>query len=163
MPKAGTPRRADWYVSENPAFYGGLARQLFVDDLVTVTTIKIDEDRDGLFTDETALAATDYELLPRNAADGPEPAPYTTIELTPWGTKYAFPTGCRVEVVGIFGWPAVPQAIVRACCHLTAILRLDSARATGRIMELDNIYATSREAQTIVGELMMHYGRGPTF
>jgi len=66
---------------------GGQTR-LYIDDLsADPTSIKIDEDDDGLFTDETGLASTDYILGPQNADVGPEPSPYTHIDLTRWGDK----------------------------------------------------------------------------
>jgi hypothetical protein len=160
LPKSGPPTRADWAETENPWKYGGLSRTLFVDDLVSVTTIKIDEDGDGLFTDETALDATDYELTPRNAALGSEVSPYTGIELTDYGAKTAFPRGQRVQVTGVWGWPAIPKAIERATIHLTGILRIESARATRRVSEdITSVMQTSRECQDIVNDLNRHYGK----
>lgn len=160
MPKStGVPLRPDWAESENPWKYGGMSRALYIDDLVSVTSIVIDQGRDGSFVGDAALAATDYELLPRNAALEPEPEPYTTIELTAWGNQWAFPTGCRVQVNGIFGWPAVPKAVERATCWLTGILRLESPRATNRLNELDQIVGASPQAQSIVQELIRNYKR----
>jgi hypothetical protein len=156
MPRStGIPTRPDWAESENPWKYGGLSRTLYFDaPLVSVTTIKIDEDKDGVFSDETALAATDYELLPRNAALGPEPAPYTAMELTQWGAKNAFTPGARVEVTGIWGWPAVPERVKRACIHLTAILRLETPRATRTLNELGQILDTNQKAASIIDDLI---------
>ena len=160
VPRAtGVPSRPDWAESENPWKYGGLSRVLYTDDIVSVTTIKIDEDRDGSFADETALAAADYELTPRNAADGPEPSPYTAIELTTWGSKNAYTPGARVEVVGIFGWPAVPAAIKSACIHLTAILRLETPRASRTVSDIGAVVETSQEGSMIINDLLRHYRR----
>ncbi len=156
IPKStGVPTRPDWAESENPWKYGGLVRTLYFDaPLVSVTTIKIDEDRDGLFTDETALASTDYELTPRNAALGPEPAPYTGMELTEYGTKVAFTPGARVQVTGIWGWPSVPARVKRACIHLTAILRLETPRATRTTSEIGEILETNPRAMDIISDLI---------
>ena len=63
--------------------------ELWVDDLVSVTTIKLDDNADG--TAETALSATDYVLTPRNAALGSEPRPYTCIEMTNTGSRLYWP------------------------------------------------------------------------
>jgi len=155
----GSPTRVDWAESENPWKYGGLTRTLFVDDLVSVTSIKIDEDRDGSFSDEAALAGTDYELLPRNAALGSESSPYTSIELTEWGTKHAFPSGARVEVTGIWGWPAVPAAIKRACIHFTALVRLETPPSARTTSEAGEILESSSEVRGVISDLMRHYGR----
>ena len=134
---------------------------LEVDDLsADPTSIKIDKDNDGLFTDETALLSTDYELHPLNAALGPEPRPFESIRLTPWGDEITWATGLRVEVIAKWGWPAIPQAIVEATCHLAAILRLESPRATKRIPdEIGADVETSREAQQIIWQIMNTYRR----
>lgn len=82
------------------------------DDLVSVTTIKTDEDGDRVY--ETTWAATDFELDP---VTGP---PYTRIYVTPTGS-YGFPWGRRtVQIVGTFGWSSVPDAINEATLLLAA-------------------------------------------
>lgn len=132
--------------------------KLSVGDLAAVpTSIKIDTNNDGSFADETALAVTDYELHPINAPLRPEPWPYTDIVLTSWGTKGSWSAPSRVQVVSIFGWPAVPASIARATIHLAAILRLESPRATSRISEIEGTFEASREAQGIIKELMQQY------
>ena len=135
--------------------------RLSVNDLsADPTTIKIDEDHDGSFADDTALASADYELHPISAPLGPEGWPYTSIVLTDWGTKGSFGKGQRVEVVGKFGWPAVPEAVKQATAELTAILRLESARATTQITpmgDVGGILSTSRPAQDIIHRLTEQY------
>lgn len=131
---------------------------LYVDDLVSVTTIKIDKDNDGSFADETALVAADFELHPLNALQGPEARPYTEIWTTPWGAEGTWASGLRIQVTGVFGWPAVPQAIKDATIQLGALLRIETPRATRRIPELGEAIEASREAQSIVKDLMRAYG-----
>lgn len=134
------------------------ASSIWIDDLSAApTSIKIDDDQDGVY--ETALAATDYELWPLNADKGSEPRPFMKICLTPWGTRSAFYEGDRIEITGKFGWPAVPDAIQRATIQLTAILRLESPRATQRIPELSEAIEASPEAQKIVYALIDNYKR----
>jgi hypothetical protein len=145
---------------ENPWGQNGNAQAiLFVDDMaVAPTVIRLDVDRDGVFTDETNLVAADYRLQPLNAMLGPEPEPYTSIELTPWGAWGSWPRGCMVEVTAQWGFPAVPSAIVSGTIELTRILRLESPRATQTVnMGLDQIEQTSREAREIVAGLVQHY------
>ncbi len=102
-PKSGgVSIRPGWADSENPWKYGGLTRALFIDDLLAVTSIKIDMNQNGVFSDETALAAADYLLSPQNAVQ--QGLPYTTIELTPYGAFVAWPKGSRVEVIGTWGY-----------------------------------------------------------
>lgn len=130
------------------------ANPLDIDDLVSVTTIKIDTDNDLDFTDETALTvSTDYELLPRNAADGPEVKPYEQV-LRVGGS---WSTSLRVEIDGVWGWPAVPEAVKRACIHLTAILRLETPRAERQVSDIGVVIGMSREGAGIIDQLIADY------
>jgi len=136
---------------------------LWVDDLsATPTSIKIDENDNGLFA-EAALAATDYELRPLNALVQPEQEAYTQIVLTPWGTKGNWPRGLRVQVVGKFGWPAMPNLILTACIEFTRLLRLETPRSTTRITELEGTIAMSRPAQAMLDQLVNRYSRAAPF
>lgn len=143
--------------------HGENTRVLVIDDVADLSGIelKIDDDDDNDFTDETALAATDYRLTgvggDLNVALGPQPHPWEEIHLLRSGTRGSFPAGKLVQVTAIFGWPSVPNEIVRATCHLTAILRLESPRATRRTTELGEIIGTSRQAIGIVEELVMPF------
>jgi len=128
------------------------ANTLRVDDLSAApTTIKLDTSGDNTYA--TTLAATDYELLPLNAAKGPEPRPFTVIRFTPWGDYSSFLTDQRVQVTAKFGWPAVPVPVKRATIPLTAILRLETPRATNRIAEPGDALNASPEAQSIIRQL----------
>ena len=131
-------------------------RALIVDDMsVAPTQVRVDTASNGTFA--TALPVTAYELLPHNAMLSPEPAPFTQIALVPWGTLAAFRAGQRVEVTTRWGWPAVPDAIRRATIHITAILRLETPRATKRIAELGDTIETSHQAQNIIRQLINQY------
>lgn len=86
---------------------------LEVDDLVDVTglAVAIDQNYDGTY--EVSLTdAVDYDLWPFNAAaDG---LAYTHLVLRPTSRSW-FPRFARaVQVTGLFGWAAVPTAIVEA-------------------------------------------------
>lgn len=140
-------------------YYGSGGRTLYTDDIVSITSITIDTDRDGSFADETALAATDYELHPLNAADEPEAKPYTQIYLPAWSTVATWTPGTKVQVVGVFGWSAIPVAIKRACINLTAILRLETPRASRSVSETGEILGASSSANAIIEELFRHYGK----
>lgn len=86
-------------------------------DLVSVTTLATDASGDGDY--ETVWDATDFQLLPQNAATYAEPWPYT--EARAIGPK-TFPVLIRwslqrrdlIQIDGVFGWPKVPQAIRQA-------------------------------------------------
>jgi|TARA_R110002020_G_scaffold273457_4_gene488613 hypothetical protein len=142
--------------------YTNQPKTLFVDDLVSINTLKVDENDDGTFG-ESAWASTDYELLPRNAADGPEPAPYTELFIPPWSTKNLWGHH-RVELNGKFGWPSVPSAIERACVQLTGILRLETPRGTRQVnIGAETVLETSEIAQDIVADLLNVYGKRSLF
>lgn len=130
---------------------------LYTADIVSVTSIKLDDNGDG--TAETALAATDYTLIPRNAVAGSEARPYTGIEMSRTGTRAAFAAGQVVEVTAVWGWPAVPGPIARATVELTAILRLETPRAQATISEIGQLVTMSAKARNIVWDLAQIYRR----
>lgn len=150
-----------WAESENPWKYGGLTRVLEVDDLVSVTSITMDDSRSGSFS--TTLSTDDYELLPLNAAKGSEVRPYTRIGMTSWGAYTAWPNGARVKVTGIHGWPSVPESIKIATIEIAAILQLKSVYATDRINEMNDVVNTSPMARALLMGLMTNYGKGIYF
>ncbi len=84
--------------------------RVYIDDLVTLTTLYTDDDGDGTY--ENTWAATDYHKLPANSPDG---WPYTWLEVTPEG-NYSFPRNLRngVKIIGTFGWAAVPEEVREA-------------------------------------------------
>jgi len=91
--------------------YGDL---LYIDDLLTVTTLKSDDDWDGTY--ETTWTTDDYILEPRNAAGGSEPGPYRQIRINVNG-DYMFPTGVQdgVEITGTWGYAtSAPAAVMQA-------------------------------------------------
>lgn len=112
----GWANRRFWTASETRYYTAEWAGALFVDDLLSVTTLKTDDDGDRVY--ETTWATTDYDLAPFNAAL--EKQPYTKIEPTPNG-RYAFPRTARgIEIAGNWGYAtAIPDAIVEACLILS--------------------------------------------
>src|SRR5262245_18776713 len=90
---------------------------LEVDDISTITTLKTDAGGDGTF-EQTWTVNTDYTREPLNAVN--DSRPFTKFCVHPYGSYY-FPTiyPRSVELVGKFGWPAVPAAIEEATTLLT--------------------------------------------
>lgn len=88
---------------------GNTPVRLYVGDLIAVTTLKIDEDGDGVF-ETTLSASTDYLLYPLNDS------PKTEVRVNLETGAYVFPVGQKtVEIVGTWGEAAsVPGAIRRA-------------------------------------------------
>lgn len=139
-------------------------RCLEVDNIATATglVIKVDEDRDGSFADETAWAATDYQLRPLNADKGDEVRPWYEIYVPDWSTKTGFRAGYYVSVTAIWGWPAVPSAIKEECIQLTRILREESPGATGGVNELQEEASMSPRFMSAIKRLRTEY-RVPVF
>lgn len=124
--------------------------------------IAVDDSYDGDFTDETDLAAADFELWPLNADKGPEPRPWTELRATGWGARSYFDEGFYVQVTAIHGWPAVPDAIAMATIELTAMaLRLEGPYATQVIQEMETVVNASPQARSILKGLYQVYNRYP--
>jgi hypothetical protein len=85
---------------------------LYVDDIITVTSLKTDDSGDGTF-ENTWTLNTDYVREPLNAAADSEP--WTKLCVHPSGSYY-FPTSYprSVELTGKFGWAVVPAQIKQA-------------------------------------------------
>lgn len=80
---------------------------IMVDDLLSVTTIKTDEDGDRTYP--TTWATTDYDLQPRNAAQMSPAQPYWYISAAPLG-RYGWPQAASgVQIVGRWGYYDVLQ------------------------------------------------------
>lgn len=91
-------------VTETRYFTAQFADLLYVSDLLTVTTLKVDEDEDGVY--ETTWATTDYRLEPVNAPGGRLPRPYRQIRTKQTTGNYSFPTGVEygIEIAGTWGY-----------------------------------------------------------
>lgn len=77
---------------------------LYIPDLLSVTTLKTDDNDDGTY--ETTWATTDYWLEPRNAqASSTEPKPYRQISARARGER-TFPKDVEygVEIAGSWGY-----------------------------------------------------------
>jgi len=122
-------------------------------DLPSIATaagvaVKINHNRDGNFAGESALAAAEYELTPRDRAFDGTGRPYTGLQLVSWGSQRYWPRGTRVQVTARWGWLEPPEQIVVATYELTRILRLEGARASNRFDdESGTIFFLSRDAQ----------------
>lgn len=105
-----------WFCSDTQTRYYTAedASELEVDDLLSITTLKTDEDGDRTY--ERTWGSDDYDLWPYNAnTDG---KPYTEIHTTPQG-DYAFPSTRRgVEIAGAFGYSATTPPQVKEGCLL---------------------------------------------
>jgi hypothetical protein len=91
-----------------------------IDDLVSVTTFKTDSTGNGTY-DQTWTQGTDYALTVSwgqyNTGAKGETWPYNGFTiLGPQFIPYVWPWSHqdRIQIVGVFGWPAVPLAVRQA-------------------------------------------------
>lgn len=94
---------------------------LTTDDIVSVTSLKIDNDGDGVF-EQTWVQGTNYQL---RIAEGQynqmatgEAKPYTQVQVIGGSSFFPFVWPFvhqdRVQITGVFGWPQVPPAVTQA-------------------------------------------------
>lgn len=90
---------------------------VYVDDFVSLTTLRTDDDGNGVY--ETTWSATDYWLEPRAAALVGRP--YRQIRRRDAG-NYSFPIGVDygVEVTGVFGYATTVPAPIKQATLLLA-------------------------------------------
>lgn len=88
--------------------------RLMIDDLVTLTSVLVDQDGDGTF-EETWTNGTDFVLQPVNNPSEYPARPYESLVKRKLG-RYYLPCGVEhsVKVTGKFGWAAVPPDIKTA-------------------------------------------------
>ena len=100
-----------------------------LDDLVSVTSFKIDRDGDGVY-EETWTQGTDYalEVAPGkyNVSGKGEQWPYTGAVVITGGKLFPFTWMWshldRIQVTGVYGWPAVPLNVKNASLIVAAQL-----------------------------------------
>jgi hypothetical protein len=91
------------------------------DDIISVTTLKTSSNAEVY--DQT-WQTTDFQLEPLNGVSGGLVQPYTRIRavgdyLFPiWSVGSTYNNFAPVQVVGVFGWSAVPTAVKQACILL---------------------------------------------
>ncbi len=127
-----------------------------IDDLVSVTSVATDIDGNRTYTEVWTVA--DYELEPVNAAG--RSWPYTSLNITPQGTR-SFPVLRRgVRIAGVWGWPAVPQPVVEATILMTIRLlkRIDSPYGIVGSADLGNL-ATIPRVDPDISALLSPYRR----
>jgi hypothetical protein len=88
------------------------------DDIISVTTLKISTEADGVF-DQT-LAASDFQLEPLNGVAGGITTPFTQVRAVgdyffPVYQPRDIPSGrATVEITGVFGFSSIPIAVKQA-------------------------------------------------
>lgn len=85
---------------------------LQIDDATEITEVAIDEGLDGTYS--TVLKAIDFQTHPINQTTGGLPYPITALKPQEDGYWPMWELRATVRVTGVFGWPAVPQAVKEA-------------------------------------------------
>lgn len=94
---------------------------LQTDDIVSVTTLKTSINGN---TYDTTWTASDYQLEPLNGVTGGIDSPATRIRavgdyLFPvWAVTGTYTNFAPVQIVGVFGWSAIPVAVKQAAIIL---------------------------------------------
>lgn len=129
---------------------------LDVDDLLAITTLKHDDDSDRVY--ETTWAATDYDLLPFNAAIDEQP--YTRLAIAPNGV-YSFYTGQKgIEIAGRWGYWQNLLAIGTLGAAMTDTTGTSVTMASGHglkalqtiLIDTEQLYITAVATNTLTVE-----------
>lgn len=107
-----------------------------IDDIVTVTSVKVDRDMDGTF-EETWVENTDFFLHPLNGPTETPAKPRWRLERHPFADQAQLPPWPRcLQVTGKFGWPAVPDQIKEATGILAGRLLMRAREAPFAVVGL---------------------------
>ncbi len=106
-----------FYAATETRYYTAeCSTELDVDDLLSVTTLKTDENGDRTY--EYTWATTDYDLMPYNAAL--KGWPYIGIEISVFPDYYFPLTRKGVQIVGSFGFASTTPSDIEEACLLIA-------------------------------------------
>jgi hypothetical protein len=107
-------------VDETRVFTARCSDEVLVDDLLSVSELRTDANRDRTYSD--LWSPSDFDLSPANASS--DARPYWKLEVTPNGS-FCFPACLKrgVKVTGSWGYSATTPAVVREAC-IIACLRL---------------------------------------
>lgn len=104
-----------------------LLRVLEIDDLVQLTSLKIDRSGSGSYS-ETWTIGTDFILEPQNAPLDLPPSPYETVRVRLMrGRWLPIEIEASVQITGQFGWQSVPEEI-QTCTGILASKMLRRVR-----------------------------------
>jgi hypothetical protein len=123
-------------------FIADNSRLCFVDDISTTTglIVRVDDDDDGTF-ETTLTITTNYILAPLNAADEVPVRPFSELILVDSNGAVSFPRHGSgrpgVQVTARFGWPAVPDDVVKACLVQAGLLFKADDASLGAIQFAD--------------------------
>ena len=129
-----------------PGFYGYQPDTVLeIDDLTTLTSLKVDMDGDGAY-ETTWTLNTDFYLDPPNNPNVSKPYERVVIRVQ---SGKVFPTWDNaVQVIGNFGWSAVPTEVTQDCTIYATQLLLRTRQAPFGVlmagMEIGSVTRISR-------------------
>jgi hypothetical protein len=158
----GASRRIDGYcgrffyqTTQTVTFYATNAYRLATRDLVSVTTLKTDNSGTGVFTTTWTLN-TDYIFEPLDAVL--QTRPYNAIAATGGKTfpLYTPPDPPTTQIVGVWGWPSVPDD-VREACVLLSMRQFARYNAALGVLGFADMAITVRAVDPDVRDLLSPY------
>jgi hypothetical protein len=134
-------------------------RSLLLDaDLLSVTTLKIDQDGSRAYA--TDWVTTDYDLLPLDAPNGSVPRPYWEIAVTPYAQQFFWQRTRAVQIVGTWGYYDVRERSAAVAAEIldASETGLDVSDGTlfgvGHTLRIDNeqvfVSAITNDTLTVV-------------
>lgn len=107
--------RRFFLTTETKIFTPVCASRLFIPDLMSLTSLKTDEDMD--YTYENTWTTSDYSLVPYNAQSySTELTPYNCIEVK-YNSNYYFPTSKKsTQIIGSWGYCIATTGATEATC-----------------------------------------------
>jgi len=155
--------RRFYSTSETKYFDGAVT--LWIPDLLSITTLKTDEDGDGTF--ENTFATTDYILYGGGLEDSLNLFPRTRIEISVDGDYSSFASGVKkgVQIAGVWGYgdgtsatPYVTDTTLSAAittttattCTVTSATNLSAAMTI--LIDSEQLYITSISSSTLTVE-----------
>jgi hypothetical protein len=132
-----------FYAYEGKKYFDGAGSKFWLpDDILSITTLKLDQDGDGVY--ETPLDPTDYILYPLNTY------PKIRLEINPQGdySGFAFGIPKGIEIAGVFGYAdsATPyEARTTLVSNITAIITTVPATDSGLLKTGETIRIGSEQ------------------
>lgn len=161
----GYCERYFYRAADTRTYVPGDLYRIRTDDLVSVTTLATDPAgttaQGGTFP--VTWPAGSFQLLPYNPGKTGEQWPYTSIRAVggltfPWATPLLLMRADRIQVTGVFGWPAVPQAVRTATLIAAAeLFRMKDMPAGGGQPGEFSIVTLGQNPR--IGELLSPYMR----
>ena len=153
-----------FYVQSATKYFNG-ANVLWIPDLLSITTLKTDEDGDATF--ENTFATTDYIKYGAGGDDALNLFPYIRIEISEDSDYGAFATGVKkgVEIAGTWGYgdgisatPYIVDTTLTAAissttattCTVTSVANLDAGNTI--LIDSEQMYVYSYSTLTLTVE-----------